>query len=410
VPTLPPRSPHASHWSLDPGVVFLNHGSFGAAPLEVQAEQSRWRDRLEREPVSFFVEEHEGLMDRTRRALGEFLKCPWDSLALLPNATIAVSTILANHRLEPGDEVIFSAHEYPACQNALRHRAARLGAAVIPAQVPFPITSPDEVVAAYLAKVTPRTRLALVSHVTSPTALVLPVERLVRELESRGVATIVDGAHAPGMVPNLDLGRLRPAYYTANCHKWLCTPKGTAFLYVRPDLRDDFRPLALSNNAERPRPGRHHFLTEFDYQGTQDYTGFYSIPKALEVMGAMLPGGWPAVMAANHGLCVAARAMLCEAWGVRPPAPEAMLGSTATIILPPHDEPRRTRLAQRPTRYHDALQDALLSKWKVQVPVWGLPDKPDRFLRISAQLYNSMEQYEYLAGAVRAELQAERAL
>jgi len=407
--SIPAPSDLVRHWSLSPEVCFLNHGSFGATPRVVQAEQTRWRETLESEPVGFFVERHHPIMDGVRRALGAFLHCTPEDLALLPNASIAVSTVFENAKLRPGDEILMNAQEYPACQNAARRAAARSGASVVYAEIPFPIASPDQVVDAYRSKVTPRTRLAMVSHVTSPTGLVLPVERIVEMLTSAGVDVLVDGAHAPGMVPTLNLGTLRPAYYTANCHKWICSPKGSAFLYVREDLQPSFRPLALSNNAENPRPGRRQFHTEFDYVGTQDYTSLYSIPRAIEAM-ADIGNGWPNVMRHNHDLCIKARAMLCEAWGVTPPAPESMIGSIATIILPPHDADRRERLMKRPSKYHDALQDALLTNWRIQVPVWGLAGKPDRFLRISAQLYNSPAQYEYLARAVLAEIEAERRL
>lgn len=405
--SIPRPSPLSSHWTLTPDTVFLNHGSFGATPRAVQAEQNRWRERLESEPVRFFVEEHQDVMDGVREALGAFVKCRGRDLALLPNASIAVATVLENTKLSPGDEILINAQEYPACQNTVRRAAARGGAKVVYADIPFPIAFPDQVVRAYLDKVTPRTRLALVSHVTSPTGLVMPVEQIVKELRSRGVEVLVDGAHAPGMVPTLDIGAMGPSYYTANCHKWICSPKGSAFLYVREDLQAGFRPLALSNNAEKPKPGRSQFLTEFEYVGTQDYTSLYSIPKAIEVMGGIV-SGWPEVMTRNHDLCVRARGMLCEAWGVAPPSPQSMIGSIATIILPSHDAARRERLMKRPTKYHDALQDALLTRWKIQVPVWGLADKPERFLRISSQLYNSWEQYEYLAEAVKAELEIER--
>lgn len=407
--TSPPRpSSFIAHWSLTSDVAFLNHGSFGATPRAVQEEQSRWRERLEREPVSFFVEHHEGVMDATRDALAAFLGCSWRDLALLPNATIAANTVMNNLALSPGDELLMSEQEYPACQNTVRHYASRSGAGVVYAPVPFPIASADEVVEAYLSRVTPRTRLALISHVTSPTGLVMPVERLVPELARRGVRTFVDGAHAPGMIPSLNLGTLGADYYTANCHKWVCSPKGSAFLYVREGLQEGFRPLAISNNAEKTRPGRSRFLVEFDYQGTQDYTALYAIPSAIREM-ARIGGSWRGVMDHNRAMCVRARGMLCEAWGVRAPAPESMIGSIATIVLPPHDEDRRERLMRRPTKYHDALQDALLTKWRIQVPVWGLAGKSGRFLRISSQLYNSWEQYEYLAEAVREELAAERA-
>lgn len=416
MPDLPRPSPLASHWALDPNLCFLNHGSFGATPRAVLANQSDWRSRLEADPVRFFVEEHEGVMDDVRRALGTFLDCDWDGLALIPNASHGVATVMHNivlaGRLGAGDEVIVNAHEYPACQNTMRWAAARVGASVVLADVPFPIASPDAVVGAYLRAVTPRTRLALVSHVTSPTGLVLPVERLVAELSSRGVETLVDGAHAPGML-RLSLRRMNAAYFTGNCHKWICSPKGSGVLYVREDLRRDprhgFRPLVLSNNAEKPKPGRAQFLTEFDYLGTTDCTALYSIPKAIDTIGS-LASGWPEVQGRNRDLCLKGRGIICSALGIEPPAPTSMIGSIATMILPSHGADRDERLMRRPTKYHDALQDALLHKWAIQIPVWGLAGKSGdarRFIRISAQLYNSAEQYEYLARALKVELELE---
>jgi len=419
MPDLPRPSALASHWDLDPALCFLNHGSFGATPRAVMLQQSEWRSRLEADPVRFFVEHHEGAMDDVRRSLAAFLDCDWDGLALVPNASHGVATVMHNimlaGRLGAGDEIIVNAHEYPACQNTMRWSASRVGASVTLADVPFPIASLDAVIDAYVRAVTPRTRLALVSHVTSPTGLVMPVERLVAELASRGVETLVDGAHAPGML-RLSLRRLKAAYFTGNCHKWICSPKGSGLLYVREDLRSDarhgFRPLVLSNNAEKPRAGRAQFLTEFDYLGTQDCTAFYSIPRAIDTMSS-LASGWPEVQGRNRDLCLKGREIMCAALGIEPPAPSSMIGSIATMILPSHGAERDERLMRRPTKYHDALQDALLNKWAIQVPIWGLAGKGGdtrRFVRISAQLYNSAEQHEYLARALRAELELESRL
>jgi isopenicillin-N epimerase len=222
------------------------------------------------------------------------------------------------------------------------------------------------------------------------------------------------------MVPSLDLASLRPTYYTANCHKWLCTPKGSAFLYVDPAHHARFRPLVLSNNAQRPIAGRDQFLTEFDYLGTTDQTAFMSIPASLRVMRDIaceflaLPGtttihdAWAAIMAYNHSLAIQGRNILCNALRVQPPAPDSMIGSIATIILPDQPPDLMARLRQRPTRYHDALQDSLLDRHHIQVPVWSVPDRPLRTLRISAQLYNSLTQYEYLANALLEELAREQ--
>lgn len=410
----PSPGPLAERFVLDPAVCFLNHGSFGACPREVLAAQQRLRDRMEAEPIKFFVEDYERLVDEARRALAGFVKCDWRDLAPIPNATVAVATVLDNlvdsGWISPGDELLINEHEYPACQNSFRRAARRAGAKVVTTAIPFPCPGPSAVIDAVLSKVTGKTRVALLSHVTSPTGMVLPVDKLVPELESRGVRTLVDGAHAPGMVATLDLTELNPSYYTANCHKWICSPKGSAFLYVRRDLQEGeggFRPLALSNNAEKPKAGRSQFLTEFDYVGTSDYTAFLSIPEAIRVMGGMLPGGWPEVMAHNHALCLRGRDIVCAELGIAPPAPDEMIGSISTMILPEHPAALREKLMKRRSVYHDAIQDRMLANHRIQAPFWGLAGKPERFVRISAQVYNTPAQYEYLARAIKEELAKE---
>lgn len=407
MPHLPKPSAYFRHWNLDPEVVYLNHGSFGACPREVLAAQDGYRAQMEREPVRYFVEEFQGLMDRTRRDLGAFLGCAWDEIAPVPNATVASATVFDDVNLRAGDEILINEHEYPACQNNARRAAARAGASVVTTAMPFPIAGPQQIVDAILGKVTSRTRVVMVSHVTSPTGLVMPVERLVAELEPRGVRVFVDGAHAPGMVATLNLGTLGASYYTANCHKWICSPKGGAFLYVRRDRQEGFRPLVLSNNAEKPKAGRAQFLTEFDFVGTADYTGFFAISDALRVMREMVPGGWTEIMRRNHEMAVRGRDIVCAELGITPAAPREMLGSIVTMILPAHEPERLARVRARPSAYHDALQDALIRNHRIQVPVWGLAGKPERFVRISAQVYNSEEQYVYLAKALKAELEAE---
>lgn len=406
----PAPSPLACHWAHDPGVCYLNHGSFGSCPRAVLEAQQRLRQRMEGEGVRFFVEELAPLMDRMRHALGAFVRCPAKDIAPVPNASIGVATVLSGLNLQAGDEILAGSHEYPACMNSLRRLASRTGAKIVLVEIPFPCPDPDAVASAFLGAVTDRTRLALISHVTSSSGMILPVERIVPELERRGVRCLVDGAHAPGMLPWLNVGALGASYYTANCHKWVCSPKGSAFLYVRPDVQSQVRPLALSNNAEKPRPGRDQFLTEFEYVGTQDYTGILAIADAIAFMGALLPGTWGEVMARNHGLCLRARRLICDALGAGVPCPDAMVGSIATIVLPAHEPERHARLMTRPTRYHDALQDALVNRWRIQVPVWGVPGSERRFLRISAQVYNSPAQYEYLANALIHELAAESRL
>jgi isopenicillin-N epimerase len=382
-------------WPLDPGVTFLNHGSFGACPRAVLEVQGRLRERLEAEPVRFLSRELEGLLDRARAALGAFVGADPDDLAFVPNATSGVNTVLRWLDLEAGDELLATDHTYNACRNALEAVATRAGARVVVATLPFPAATPERTLETVLARAGPRTRLALVDHVTSPTGLVLPIERLVHELESRGVDTLVDGAHAPGMVP-LDLGALGAAYYAGNCHKWICAPKGSGFLHVRRDRQKGVRPLVISHGANSPRADRSAFRLEFDWTGTADPTAYLAVPEAIRYMGSLLPGGWPALMAHNRGTALAARDRLCAALGVPPPAPDPMIGSLAALPVPPGFGPAPV------DGERDPLQTALFDRFGIEVLVFTWRALAARILRVSAQVYNSASDYERLAGALGA--------
>lgn len=383
-------------WTLDPGISFLNHGSFGACPRAVLEHQQRLRERLEREPVTFLAREIEGLLDGARAALAGFVGAAPEDLVFVTNATSGVNAVLRSLAFRPGDELLTTNHAYNACRNALHFVAERAGARVVVAEVPFPIGGPGEAVAAILARVTPRTRLALIDHVTSPTGLVLPIAEVVAELAARGVDTLVDGAHAPGMLA-LDLGALGAAYYTGNCHKWLCTPKGAAFLWVRRDLQPAIRPLTISHGANSPRTDRSRFLLEFDWTGTGDPTAVLSIPEAIRYLGSLLPGGWPELRAENRAKVLAGREAIGERLGIPPPAPPEMIGSLGTLPLPGGSPVAR---GARDPFAIDPLQDALLERHRIEVPVFAWPSPPRRAVRISAQLYNRPEEYAALAEAL----------
>lgn len=391
----------ADLWPLDPAVTFLNHGSFGACPTEVLRHQAALRAEMEAEPVRFLVRELDERLDAARKPLAAFVGAQPDDLAFVPNATSGVNAVLRSLTLERGDELLTTDHAYGACKNTLAYVAERAGARVVIASVPFPVASAAEVVDAVLAKVSPRTRLALVDHVTSPTALVFPVERLTAELTRRGVDVLVDGAHAPGMVP-LDLDALGATYYTGNCHKWLCAPKGSAFLWVRPDLRAGVRPITISHGATAIRPGRSRFHLEFDWTGTGDPTAYMSVPKALEYVGSLVPGGWPEVMARNRALALEGRRLLGAAAGTRPVCPDDMVGSIASVMLP---DGLTTEIRWRQP---DPIQRRLYDAWGFEVPVNSWPAPPRRQIRISAQLYNDRAHYVRLAEALTRELAAER--
>lgn len=373
--------------------MFLNHGSFGACPTAVLDAQSEWRARMEREPVLFLHRELEHHLDAARASLGEFLGADPDDLAFVTNATVGVNTVLRSLRLAPGDEVVTTDHEYNACRNALDSVAASAGARVVQAQIPFPGCTPDGVVDAIAAVLSPRTRLVLIDHVTSPTGLVFPVERVIAIARTRGIDVLVDGAHAPGML-DLDLGTLGAAYYTGNCHKWLCAPKGAAFLWVRRDLQAQVRPLVISHGANSPRTDRSRFRLEFDFVGTGDYTPFLTVPTALTTMAGIVTGGFPALRAHNHALTCYGRDVLCRVLGIAAPAPDGMLGSLAAVPLPDADAPALPPLGL------DPLQVRLFDEHAIEVPVPAWPRRPKRLLRISAQAYNTRAQYDHLAAAL----------
>jgi isopenicillin-N epimerase len=382
-------------WGLDPEIVFLNHGSFGACPRPVLEAQQRLREHIEREPVRFFVRELEGRLDTARRELADFVGTDPGDLVFVPNATYAVNSVLRSLKLNPGDELLTTNHEYNACKNALEFAAGRSGARVTVAQVPFPIHSPDQVIAAVVDTVTPRTRLALIDHITSQTGLVFPVADLVAKLAERGVDTLVDGAHAPGMLP-LDVGAVGAAYYTGNCHKWLCAPKGAAFLVVRPDRQPAVRPLAISHGANSARQDRSRYQIEFGYTGTDDPTAFLCVPEAIRFLGSLFEGGFEELMQRNHKLLLEARDIVCDVLGCDPPCPDSMLGTLAAIPIPDGSStPPASPL------YCDPIQDELLERHRIEVPVIPWPRPPKRVLRISSQVYNRVEHYHQLAKALK---------
>ena len=400
-------SAFASHWRLDPEVTFLNHGSYGACPIEVLEAQSAWRARLERQPVKFLSRELEGNLAEVRRVVGAFVGADPDDLAMVANATGGVNAVLRSLRFEPGDEILTTDHEYNAILNVVRHVATRDGARVVVVRLPFPAISEDDVLERVLDATTERTRLAVISHVTSPTALVLPIAPLIAALDARGIDTLVDGAHAPGMIP-LELDRLNAAYYAANLHKWVCAPKGAAFIHVRRDRQSGVRPTTISHGANAPASKGPRFRSEFDWQGTLDPTAWLAVPTALALVGGLMDGGWPAVMARNHELAIDAGTRVAAVTG-SVVSPESMIGSMVALSLPA-EGPLGRRAAEHQSSPPDAdpLQTAIYDRFAIEVPIGPFPvpaaespDPPRRLIRLSAALHNAPDDIDRLVEALR---------
>lgn len=384
-------------WQLDPSVIHLNHGAFGAVPRTVADHQTRIRSEIAANPTRFLARELESRLDAARFVLAEYVGAAPESIAWLDNATTGVNSVLQTfaRRLSPGDEIVVTNHEYNACRNAIDAMASRTGAVVSEVAIPFPLGRPDQVVEAVRSGITHRTRLMVLDHITSQSGIVMPVEQLVAEVEGAGIPVLVDGAHGPGMV-RLDLDSLGASFYVGNCHKWLCAPHGAAFLHVSDAYRGQVEPVVVSHGWNDPRPDRERFRKLFDWTGTDDPSAVLSVPTAIETIGSALPGGWPEVMAANRALALSGRRVVLDRLGLEPPVPDEMVGSMATIVL--ESTPTET------PGIIDPLAGEIFASHRIEVPVFSFPRGSGRVVRLSAHLYNRIDEYEALADALSARL------
>ncbi len=370
------------HWLLDDSVHFLNHGSFGATPRVVLEKQRELQTRMERNPLRFLDRELEPLLDETRAKLGAFIGAKPEGLAFVTNATSGVNAVVRSLDFAPGDELLTTSHAYNACANVLRYVASRTGANVVVADVPFPVSSAREIHDAVLARVTPRTKLVLLDHITSPTALIFPIAELVKELEGRSIPVVIDAAHAPGQTP-MNLDAIGASFTTGNLHKWLCAPKGAAFLHVREDWRDRIHPNVISHGLNSKRTDRSRFQQQFDWCGTFDPSAILSVPTAMELLSSLL-GSWDALMKRNHDEVLKVRDQVLEIVPQPVPPPE-LIGSMASIEIP--GDPR-------------ALGERLTSEFNIEIPVFSFGGRA--LLRISMQRYVRDSDIDALLTALRA--------
>jgi isopenicillin-N epimerase len=373
-------------WALSPDVEHLNHGSFGGCPLAVIDAANDWRERLESAPMQFFVLDWQTELDGARGVLAEFLRAPAERLAFLPNATTGVAIALASQPISPGDELVTTDHAYRACFNQLTRIARARGATIRIVEIPLPFDA-DATVDAFAAAITPRTKLLLVDHITSPTALVLPLDRIVPLFASRDIPIIVDGAHAPGQLA-LDVTALLDAgvtWFAGNNHKWVCAPKGTGFLAAssRAPVPD---PVITSHGASAEYGPPNRFHAELDWMGTHDPTAHLTVPTAIATL-AEYGNGWHHIVSRNHALVAQLRDRLGDALGASPLAGDDDLGTMASlaITLPPN------------TKALDLEKRLLADGW--EIPIIDFHAGP--LVRISAHLYNHADQADALAQKLR---------
>ena len=369
---------------LDPSIIFLNHGSFGACPREVLRVCHAWQAEMEANPVEFLGRRSAALLAAARAELGRYLGARAEDLAFVANATHGVNIVARSLPLEAGDEVLATDHEYGACEGAWEFATALRGARYVRAEIPLPFRR-GEFADRVWEKVTDRTRVLFLSHVTSTTALIFPVAELCRRARAAGILTVIDGAHVPGQL-DLDLTALGADFYTGNCHKWLCAPKGSAFLHVRPEHQAVLEAPAVSWGylalpANDAYTGTTPLERKLQWQGTRDLSAFLSVPAAIAFQER---NGWEAERVRCHALVVETLHRVCAATGLPPPAEDADFGQMAIIPVPAGDAA--------------ALQEGLLRDHRIEVPVTS--HKGSLFVRMSAQAYNTPRDADALVAAL----------
>lgn len=372
-----------SDFPLDRSYTFLNHGSFGSCPFEVLREQSRWRDEIEARPIEMLARKLTPLLRGVASRVAQFVGASADRVGMVVNATEAINAVLRARSWERGDEVIVVDHVYGAMRQSVRRLGDEFGVVLREVEVPLPVRTPDAWVGAVRSAIGPRTKLLLIDHITSPTALVVPVAEIVRIVREQGVFTIVDGAHAPGSI-DLDVDAIGADAYAANLHKWCCAPKGSAFITVRDGLEASVHPLATSHDYGRG------FAPEFDWQGTRDVTAWLATPCALDYFARV---GWPALRRRNHEMAAWSQRELCDRWQVEPLSPldGSMLASMAAVRIPEGGESKFESPA--------ALQAALYERHRIEIPV--IDWKGRWHVRVSCHLHTTPDLLERLDEGVR---------
>lgn len=374
---------HRGQFLLDAKVTFLNHGSFGATPKPVFREYQRWQRELERQPVEFLGRRHNELMKTARGALARYLGTSVENIVYSQNVTMALNIVARSLKLGPGDEVLSTDHEYGAIDRMWSFLAREHGFTYRTQPIPLPLTTAADFVASFWRGVTPRTRVIFLSHITSPTALIFPVERIVRRARDAGILTIVDGAHAPGQI-RLSLDSLGADFYGGNLHKWLCAPKGAGFLYARPEVQHLLKPLVVSWGYDPETPSGSTFVDHHQWWGTRDIAAFLSVPAAIDFQQNHR---WDEIRVACHNLAVESQGRICHLTGLAPLHTDAESWFQQMFAAP---LPANADLLTLKTRLYD--------EYHIEVPLITWNDH--KLIRVSIQAYNSRRDVDRLLRAL----------
>jgi isopenicillin-N epimerase len=372
------------YFQLDPSVAFLNHGSFGATPRPVFRAYQEWQRQLEHQPVEFLGRRFTNLMSTTRTALGDYLGTDAANLVYTTNVTVSLNIVARSLDLGPGDEVLATDHEYGALDRTWRFLAKERGFAYLNQPIPVPLTTTDAFVEALWRGVTPRTRVLFLSHITSPTALLFPVEMVVQRARQAGILTIVDGAHAPGQIP-LRLDDLGADFYGGNLHKWLCAPKGAGFLYARPEVQHLLKPLVISWGYEAVVPGPSRFVDHHEWTGTRDIAAFLAVPDAIQFQEEH---DWARVRQACNRLACEAQERICALTKAAPLASAAGNGGLQFVSVPLPEDMDIVGLKSR-----------LYEEYRIEVPMIQWNER--KLIRVSVQGYNTRRDVDRLLSALQ---------
>jgi isopenicillin-N epimerase len=379
--------PHlAEQFLLRPGVAFLNHGSFGACPRPVFEHYQALQRELEGQPVEFLGRRVRGLLAEARASLEQFIGAEPGTVVFAPNVTHALNIVARSLDLGPDDEVLSTDHEYGAVERAWTYNCEKRRARYVAVSLPLPLASAEQVVEQIWAGVTKRTRVIAISHITSPTAVTLPVAEICRRARAAGIVTVVDGAHAPGQI-DLDMQAIGADFYGGNCHKWLCSAKGAGFLYARPEMQARLEPLVVGWGWRSRTPSGSEYMDVFEWLGTDDPSAFLTLPAAIRFQQEH---NWPEVRMACHNLLLEASQRVQELTGLPPITPDTADWWTQMRALPlPPCNPKET-------------QARLWDEFQVEVPFTQHDDQP--LVRVSIQAYNTPEDVDRLLEGLKTVL------